>query len=117
MATDFRLLSLSRLVVDEINDLIASNRPRLLYENQLRASAQSIAANIREGYGRRPGAERNQFFRIARGSSQETDEHLRSNFACKRLVEARYWRLHNRLSVINKMLTTLMDAREHALSQ
>ena len=110
VSTEFRLLSAARMIVDEVNELIDAGDPRLIHDAQLRASAQSIVANIREGYGRRRGAERNQFFRIARGSAQETDEHLRSNFATERIAAARYWRLHHRLAVVNKMLTSMMEA-------
>ena len=108
MASNFRVLDAARVVVDDVNDLISVSRPRLLYDVQLRDAVGSIAANIREAYGRRPGAERNQFFRYARGSAEETDEHLRANFAAKRLPSQRYWRAHNRLSVISRMLRTLM---------
>jgi four helix bundle protein len=67
-----------------------------------------MAANIREALGRREGAERNQFVRFARGSAEETDEHLRANFRRGRLSEPHYWRLHHRLTTIVKMLNGLM---------
>jgi four helix bundle protein len=108
MSTDFRLLSAARMIVDEVNELLDDADSRLIHDAQLRASAQSIAANIREGFGRRRGAERNQFLRFAKGSAQETDEHLRTNFVSKRIDASRYWRLHHRLMVVIKMLTTMM---------
>ncbi len=40
---------------------------RFPYDTQLRTPAGSIAASIREAYGRRERAERNQFLRLARG--------------------------------------------------
>ena len=111
MASDFRLLDAARSVVDEVNDIVSHSRRRLLDERQLSEAAGSITANIREAYGRRAGAERNQFFRFARGSAEETDEHLRANFAAKRVDPKRYWRIHNRLIVIRKMLTGLLNQR------
>ena len=42
--------------VDSINELLDARGQRLLYETQLRASAGSIAANIRDAYGRREGS-------------------------------------------------------------
>jgi four helix bundle protein len=99
----------ARSVVDDINKLIDASRKPLLYDVQLRASVGSIAANIREGFGRRPGAERNQFLRYARGSAEETDEHLRANFRRGRLAAAHYWRLHHRLVVIVKMLNAILN--------
>jgi four helix bundle protein len=98
----------ARSVVDDINHLLDTSGKRMLYDTQLRASAASITANIREAYGRRAGADRNQFLRFARGSAEETDEHLRANFRSSRLAAARYWRLHNRLAAIVKMLNGLM---------
>jgi four helix bundle protein len=102
-----RVMEAARLVVDEVNSLLDSSS-RILASGQLRDSAESITANLREAYGRKAGPERNQFFRFARGSTEETDEHLRTNFAAKRLGESRYWRLHNRLAVIVKMLNGLL---------
>jgi four helix bundle protein len=58
---DGALLGAARAVVDELNRLLGVRPPRLLYSSQLREAAQSIPANIREGMGRRKGAEREQF--------------------------------------------------------
>jgi four helix bundle protein len=44
--------------------------------SQLRRSAQSIAANIAEGAGRRTRADANQHYFIARGSAMESVAHL-----------------------------------------
>jgi four helix bundle protein len=106
---ELRVLDAARSVVDEVNALIARSRPRLLYETQLQEAAGSITSNIREGYGRRRGPERNQFFRFARGSAEEADERLRANFAAKRVHAKLYWRFHNRLTVIMRMLSALMS--------
>lgn len=108
MANDFRLLDLARAVAEEIHELLRTARPRLLHYFQLEESAESIPANIREAYRRRTKGERNQFLGYARGSSDEADEHLRINRKEKRLGEARYWRLHHRLRVIRKMITSII---------
>lgn len=63
--------------------------------------------NIREGFGRGPGGGRAQSIRVARGEAEETIGHLRSNFAMQRLERSTYWRLRNRLVVINRMLNSL----------
>ena len=97
-------------MADETNRLLGNRQLRLIHRGQLRNSAQSIPANIREGMGRKPGPHRNQAYRDARGSAEETDEHLRANFAVGRLPPAKFWQLHNRIALVVKMLTTIVDA-------
>lgn len=43
---------------------------------QIRRSAESISANIAEGFGRSSTKDKAQFYRIARGSAFETKSHL-----------------------------------------
>src|SRR5687768_8495138 len=97
---DGALIGAARAVVDELNRLLSRAPRRLLYSSQLREAAQSISANIREGWGRRKGPEREQFWRFARASAEEADEHLRANFAAERIAPSSYWRLHHRLMLI-----------------
>jgi four helix bundle protein len=101
-------LAVAEAVVDEVNALLASSRVRLLYRQQLEDCSGSITANIREGLGRREGPERNQFYRYARGSAEETDDRLTRNFVAKRLKPSTYWRLHNRLVLIIKNIDKLV---------
>ena len=106
----FRVLEVARAVADETNKVLGNRQLRLIHRGQLRDAAQSIPANIREGMGRKPGPHRNQAYRDARGSAEETDEHLRANFADGRLPAAKFWRIHNRIALVVKMLTTIIDA-------
>lgn len=106
----FRVLEASRAVADEVNQLIDRRGRRLLHRTQLREAAQSIPANIREGMGRKPGPERNQAYRVARGSAEETDEHLRANFVNARISPVVYRGLHNRIALVVKMLTRIIEA-------
>ena len=105
----FRVLDAARAVADEINTLLRDRKVRLLHRTQLRDSAQSIPANIREGMGRKPGPHRNHAYRDARGSAEETDEHLRANFAVGRISTAAYRRIHNRIALVVKILGTIVD--------
>lgn len=44
--------------------------------SQLRRSAESISANIAEGFGRRTSKDKTHFYDISRGSAFETKSHL-----------------------------------------
>ena len=102
------VLDAANLVVDEINALIDANPRRLLYVKQLRDSAQSVCANIREGFGRGKGRDRNSALRVARGEAEETIGHLRGNYAAKRITRSVFFSLRNRLISIVKMIDGLL---------
>ena len=104
----FRVLEAARAVADEINKLLGDRNLRLIHRAQLRDSAQSIAANIREGMGRKPGPHRQQAYRDARGSAEATDEHLRANFADRRVPPDAYRRIHNRIALVVEILTRII---------
>jgi len=97
------------MVVDEINQLL---KRRLPNARQVREAAESITANIQEGFGRDAGPDRNQFLRVARASAEETNERLRTRFAAEDIPATVYWPLHHRLVAIVRMLTNLMSDRE-----
>ena len=44
--------------------------------SQIRRSAESISANISEGFGRAGSRDKTMFYKIARGSANETKSHL-----------------------------------------
>jgi four helix bundle protein len=106
----FRALEAARAVAEDVNTLLGDRRLRLIHRGQLRDAAQSIPANIREGMGRKPGPHRNQSYRDARGSAEETDEHLRANFVDGRVPTSHYRRIHNRIALVVKILTSIVDA-------
>ena len=105
---DLDVLDAAERVVDGINRLIDQRPRRLLYVRQMRASAQSIVANIGEAFGRRSSGDRARSLEIARGEAEETIRHLSTNFRCERIPPEDYWRLRNRLVVIVKMLKSLI---------
>jgi four helix bundle protein len=94
------------MVEDDINQLL--KKRRMPNTRQLREAAESISANIQEGFGRDAGPDRNQFLRFARASAEETNDRLRTRFAAKDISEKVYWPLHHRLVAIVRMLTQLM---------
>ena len=53
--------------------------------DQLMRAAESVAANIAEGYGRGPGRDFARFLRVAGASAAEVESHLRVAEACGRL--------------------------------
>ena len=103
------MLDAARMVADDINRLLKSRR--LSNARQIREAAESISANIQEGFGREVGPERNQFLRFARGSAEETNDRLRTRFAAEDIPGNLYWPLHHRLVAIVRMLTKLMSDR------
>jgi len=108
MRGEFKVLEVARWIADEVERLIREAAVPLLDARQLSDAAGGIAANIREGYGRRDASkDRNQFFRFARGSAEETDERLQRNWRAKRISDRDFWRLHNRIAVVVKMLDAL----------
>jgi len=102
------VLDAADLVADEINHLIDSSPRRLIHVHQLRKAAQSIGANICEGFGRGPGPERDSKLRVSRGEAEETIRHLRANSATNRIARPDFWRLRNRLVTIIRMLSSLL---------
>jgi four helix bundle protein len=103
-----RVLDAAQMVVDDVNRLLKN--PRLANGEQLRDAAESIPANIQEGFGRDRGPDRNRFLRFARGSAEETNERLRARFAAEEISANIYWPLHHRLVAIVRMLTNLIAA-------
>ena len=109
---DLDVLDAAETAADRISRLIErSNRsPRqLIHATQLQKSAQSVSANIGEGFGRRRGADCDYRLEIARGEAEEAIKHLRANFRTNRLSAADYWPLHNLLVVIVKMLSSILN--------
>ena len=107
---DLNVLDASERVTDQVIALIdRSSGRRLLHVKQMTDSVQSISANIAEGFGRGAGRDRARLLRIARGSAEETIQHLSSNFRSNRISARQYWPIHNRLVVVVKMLTSLVS--------
>ncbi len=82
---------LSELAYDSVRRWHHFDRDTL--GKQLVRSADSIGANIAEGYGRGNGADQKRFLRIARGSAYETKHWFRTAFVRKLLDQGEIDRL------------------------
>ena len=106
---DLAVLDAARRAADYINTLLDRKRARrLLHVRQMRDSAQAIAANISEAFGRSAGRDRDHRLEIARGETEETIQHLSSNFRSGRISAKEHWPIHNLLTVIVKMLNSML---------
>jgi four helix bundle protein len=106
---DLDVLEAANLATDLINEMLDRPRERrLLYVSQMRESVQSIGANIAEGFGRGYVPDRARSLRIAKGEADETIRHVSANFRTRRIAPKEYWRIHNLLVVIAKMLTSFL---------
>ena len=106
---DLKVFEATECAVHRVNELIdGPSGARLLYTVQLRRSAQSISANIAEGFGRGEGRDRTRLLRIARGEAEETVRHLNANYRASRITPDQFWAIRNLLVVIAKMLSALI---------
>lgn len=93
MGTDFADLEAWRLSAQlAVDVLVAARRIRGLggssVASQMLRAAESIPANIAEGYGRGLGPDGSRFLKIARASAVELESHLRVAALGGRLPEA-----------------------------
>ena len=106
---DLDVLDAARRAADCVNTLLDRKRARrLLHVRQMRDSVQAIPANISEAFGRSAGRDRDHRLEIARGETEETIQHLSSNFRSGRISAKEYWPIHNLLTVIVKMLNSML---------
>ena len=75
---------------------------------QLSEAANSVPANIAEGFGRGTLAERQHRLRIARGSLEETQSHLKVSWRAGYIQSAVFYRLWHLTVVLDRMLGALI---------
>ena len=105
---DLNVLDAAERAAEAINRLIDRFPRKLLHVRQMRKSAQSIVANISEGFGRGRGRARERSLEIARGETEEAIQHLKANFRAHRIPSKDYWPPHNLLVVVVKMLNSML---------
>ncbi len=74
-------------------------------------SLDSVCANMEEGYGRKAGKELKQFFRIARGSANESKGRYKrcKGFLAEAIVEKRIAQLDEIQAMLYSLLAKLKD--------
>ena len=83
---------------------------------QVRRSCVSIPANLAEGSGRRSDREMARFIQIAMGSGAELSYHLLLAKDLSLLELADYARMESELSVVMRMLSSLLQKLRNALA-
>ena len=94
---DLKCWQLARRLVIEVHK-VAAQLPlieRYDLAPQMRRSSKSVMANIAEGYGRYHYLDKLRFFYIARGSLDETINHIITCFDLRYVSEARFHELHD----------------------
>ena len=109
-----RVWHAARLYAAEINVVVAQlpKRTPVGLRSQLTTAARSVSNCIAEGAGRGTRGERLHYYRMARGSLEETQDHLRELKECALIDRATFFRLWNRSQVIDRMLAKLIDGLE-----
>jgi four helix bundle protein len=94
---DLKCWQLARRLVIEAHEVAAQlpSIERHDLASQMRRSSKSVMANIAEGYGRYHYLDKLRFFYIARGSLDETINHIITCFDLQYISESRFSELHD----------------------
>jgi four helix bundle protein len=109
-SSGLRALEAAQLLASEILsavELFPSPDPAGL-RRQLSEAANSVAANIAEEMGRGTRGEKLHFLRMARGSLEETQSHLKVCRSAEYIDTKRFLRLWNLSVVLGRMLSALI---------
>ena len=104
-----RVIDAAEQLAVDVNRML-KNRPRsLTYAEQLERAVGSIGANLVEGYGRGPGADRMNRYRTAKAECEETLSWLRGSYRLGEIPAKDFFSLTNRGIVITRMISSLMN--------
>lgn len=95
---------------------ISENLPRkedYALTSQIRRSAESISANIAEGFGRKTSKDKSHFYTIARGSATETKSHLIYGVRVKYFEEDQYDEIRILIEEVIHELNKIIDYLNH----
>ena len=105
-----RALELAHLIIQEILDATREARTPdpSGARRELARTANAVAANLAEGYGRGTTKERNNRLRGARGELEEEQSHLKVAARSRAISQKRFYRIWNLTEVLHRMLAKLM---------
>ena len=105
-----RALELAHLIIQEILDATREARTPdpSGARRELARTANAVAANLAEGYGRGTTKERNNRLRGARGELEEAQSHLKVAARSRAISQKRFYRIWNLTEVLHRMLAKLM---------
>lgn len=105
-----RALELAHMIIQEIVDATRESRAPdpTGARHELARTANAVAANIAEGYGRDTTKERNNRLRLARGELEEAQSHLKVAALTRSISQKRFFRIWNLTEVLHRMLAKLM---------
>ena len=109
-----RVLEAAQLLVDAVLEVVGTFPPPdpAGLRRQLSESANSVAANIAEAFGRGCGHDKLYRLRIGRGSLEETQSHIKVSWKAGYLSKKDFYRIWNLTLVVGSMLTSLIDREE-----
>ena len=101
--------------IGAVDDVISLDKKRISppFRDQLVRAALSISLNIAEGNGRWHKADKQQFFRVARGSIFECVAVIQALYKKGVIQEATYQQAYSQLETLSKMLSGLISSVEN----
>jgi four helix bundle protein len=107
--SNLRMLGAARMVADDIASLLKMPGIDVELADQIKRASHSISLNVAEGMGRPSGADRARFFGYAKGSVEEAKEVIHSIHNSGFIDDRRFWRIHNRLVTIARMINSYIE--------
>jgi four helix bundle protein len=92
-----------------VSQWLRSSNRSCAHADQLRRAADSVSANLIDGYGRGPGADRLRLYRIGKAECEEALGWLRKSRSLAEIAPKDFHRLSNRGIVIVRMINALMN--------
>ena len=102
-----RVIDAAEQFAVDVNRVLKRQPKARTYADQLKRAAGAVGANLSEGFGRGPGADRMNRYRMARGECEEALTWLRDAHKMGEISARDFYPLSNRGIVISKMITRL----------